>query len=1427
MNPLRSLISACIALFGLAVLASPLCASNTSPTSGNVRAALSPQEKSQGYRNGFVLVKPKDSQRDDTLLAVELSEGLVVRRRFERFGFRELALSNGEDVETAVRRLLATGRYEYVEPDYLHRLSAAPNDTSFNQQWALQNDGSSSGKAGADIKATSAWDVQNSAPNVIVAVIDSGARLSHPDLAANLWRNSREIAGNQRDDDGNGIIDDINGINTTTDSVLLQGTPVDDHGHGSHVAGIIGAVGNNATGISGVAWKVQIMPLKALDSDGYGLSSDIAACIDYALAMGAQVVNASYGALSYSGRYSQVEYAAMKRCRESGVIFVAAAGNESSNLDVRRVYPACYPLDNIVSVGATDRRDEFASYSNYGSGSCDLFAPGSEILSLGWQSDTGSSAYRVNTGTSMAAPFVTGALALVRARFPNDTYRQAINRILKSVDPLPGLAGKALTGGRLNLAAALNLAATDNRPFHDLFAARAKIAGSNVIARTYAAGAQAEPGEPNHAGATPAASLWWEWVAPATSTVTIDTYGSEGDTVLAIYTGNALTALTPVISNDDSEGQLSRVRFNCVAGTAYQIAVDQKNLTPSLVMLNLSSIPPNDDFAKASTLSGSSVDVEATLYGASLESGEPQVLGRKGARSLWYKWQAPQSGPFQITVTSEDFSPLVAVYTGSALSSLTLINASASLEGLSGYSTALCPINATANTTYWISVDTTNSQLYGDFNLSLIDSLWQFPTEDLISSAPAVAPDGTVYIGGEDYYLYAVKPDGALKWHYLMSGAHISGSATVAEDGTIYLGATDGALYAIKPDGTRRWSYRTTGALYTSPALGEDGRVFFRSSNGYVYSLNPDTGALVWRVSLGTSDASFGGLTIASDGTIYVGSESKYLYALNPTDGTTRWRFETDDQIVSSVALDASGNLYFGSVGGTFYSLNAQGELRWQRKLEGTISSSPAIGSNGLVVFGAYDKKVHALRITDGSIVWQYPVGDEVRSCSPAIDANGVVYIGSYDKKLHAINPDGSRRRTWSLGGWVRSSPVIAGKRLYLGSYAQNLVAIDIPAGQSTGPWPMRGYNHRRSGRAAPDKLTIVTQPRTQLGLLGKELVLSVVATGPNLQFQWKRDGIAIAGATSSTYTVANVTAATAGSYTVVITSTSGTITSEPAAISVAAAQPGRLSNLSVRALAGAGDKTLIVGFVLQDGGSKPLLVRGIGPTLATFGLSGTLPNPIVRVFDGATKIAENLDWGGSTALRDTFTRLGAFALDAASQDAALITALAPKSYSVHITDAEAGSGMALAELYDTETLPAGGVQAGKVGRLTNLSARATVGTDANILVAGFVIDGNVAKRLLIRAVGPSLQRFGVTGLLFDTRLEIFKGATSIAKNDDWGGASEVSLAGQSVQAFPFNDSSSYDSALVITLDPGNYTAQISGYGKSTGVALIEIYELP
>ena len=375
------------------------------------------------------------------------AEGLRLRRDFPLLGgIQVLEVPVGVEVTRLVERLRASGLVEAVDLDHIVHVAATPDDPALlgGLQWGLYNNGTSGGVLGADIHALEAWDTRNSASNIIVAVVDSGACYTHQDLAANMWVNPGEIPGNNLDDDHNGVKDDIHGINAVGTGPT-SGDPWDDYGHGTAVAGVIGGVGNNGVGVSGVAWQVRIMALKFFNAAGDGSYSDAVECLNYARANGARIINTSF----VDTVYNSVLYNAMLACRNAGIIIVAAAGNDTINIDVTRYYPASFNLDNIVSVAASTRTDTLASFSNYGATNVDLVAPGKDIYLVATNSD---SSYRWDSGTSFAAPQVAGALALALAQFPTNTYRQIIDRLLVAADRLPALTGKCVTGGRLNLA---------------------------------------------------------------------------------------------------------------------------------------------------------------------------------------------------------------------------------------------------------------------------------------------------------------------------------------------------------------------------------------------------------------------------------------------------------------------------------------------------------------------------------------------------------------------------------------------------------------------------------------------------------------------------------------------------------------------------------------------------------------------------------------------------------------------------------------------------------------------------------------------------------------------------------------------------------------------------------------------------------------
>lgn len=328
----------------------------------------------------------------------------------------------------------------------LHADATIPNDPDFGKLYGMNNDGSTGGVAGASIHAAEAWDLTTGSKSVVVGVIDTGIDYTHPDLKDNMWTNSGETgldangvdkASNGVDDDNNGYIDDWHGW----DFVNNDNDPMDDAGHGTHVSGTIGARGNDGVGVVGVNWDVSIVGLKFLSASGSGTLVDAVKAIEYSNSLGVTLTSNSWG----GGGYSDTMDAAIKVADEKGILFVAAAGNDSANNDRDPHYPSSYAGDNIIAVAATDNKDAIASFSCFGAATVDVAAPGVDIYS-----SAPGNIYKILSGTSMATPHVAGIAALIKSHYPDATAAQIKARILNTVDPVASLQGVTLTGGRVN-----------------------------------------------------------------------------------------------------------------------------------------------------------------------------------------------------------------------------------------------------------------------------------------------------------------------------------------------------------------------------------------------------------------------------------------------------------------------------------------------------------------------------------------------------------------------------------------------------------------------------------------------------------------------------------------------------------------------------------------------------------------------------------------------------------------------------------------------------------------------------------------------------------------------------------------------------------------------------------------------------------------
>ena len=360
----------------------------------------------------------------------------------------DLDNADAESVALAYRSL---PEVEYAEPSYEISVDDAglglgpvrPRDPRFEEQWALANDGQQGGKQGADVSAMRAWAVTTGTDKVVVAVLDSGVDYTHSDLAANIWVRPASVA--PYEDNDLGTIQDFHGYN----AIENNADPMDDNGHGTHCAGIIGAEGGNDIGIAGVNWKIQIMPLKFMNAGGFGTTKDAIEAINYVIdrkkhGVNVRVISASWGSTQKSRALDDV----IQKAYQEGILFVAASGNSSTNNDRSPHYPSSY--NNVISVAALDRNDQLASFSNYGPKSVQIAAPGKDILST-WLGDD----YEEHSGTSMATPVVAGVAALVVANEPRISVSELRQKLLASVDKLDALKGKVTTGGRINAAKAV------------------------------------------------------------------------------------------------------------------------------------------------------------------------------------------------------------------------------------------------------------------------------------------------------------------------------------------------------------------------------------------------------------------------------------------------------------------------------------------------------------------------------------------------------------------------------------------------------------------------------------------------------------------------------------------------------------------------------------------------------------------------------------------------------------------------------------------------------------------------------------------------------------------------------------------------------------------------------------------------------------
>ena len=388
--------------------------------------------------------------------AIELFGNNAVINSVENFetneNFFRIQLKRSEDLASFLESANKNPAVAYAEPNYVYRIVGAPadvaevipNDAEFGRLWGMKNSGQkdssgADGIVGADVGATKAWAITTGSKDIVVAVIDTGVDYTHQDLADNIYNNAKEIAGNGIDDDGNGFIDDVHGWNFAG---VSTNDPMDDNSHGTHCSGTIGGKGNDGKGVAGVSWNVSILPIKFLTGGGSGTLADAVKSIQYATKMKVNIMSNSWG----GGGFSQSMMDAIVEAKDAGILFIAAAGNDSQNSDSEPHYPAGYQVDNVMAVAASTNRDSLASFSTYGKRTVHIAAPGNNVYS-----SVPGNAYDTYSGTSMATPHVAGGAALLWSTDKNMGFAEIKDRLLRSRDFVPSLARKVASSGRMNV----------------------------------------------------------------------------------------------------------------------------------------------------------------------------------------------------------------------------------------------------------------------------------------------------------------------------------------------------------------------------------------------------------------------------------------------------------------------------------------------------------------------------------------------------------------------------------------------------------------------------------------------------------------------------------------------------------------------------------------------------------------------------------------------------------------------------------------------------------------------------------------------------------------------------------------------------------------------------------------------------------------